>query len=140
MGAISRAGNERHGKPRTLGVLWACSPWPLPRWDRTNYLKPVKPIKHLEKPTRWAAWVDRKSTRLNSSHRCISYAVFCLQKKKYGSYLFRLYGTLHGGLPSDAVHLLRLLLRGIDRATSGRRVGTLRPNTTLPNPRRYGEG
>src|SRR5437762_5072409 len=28
-------------------------------------------------------WVrDRKSTRLNSSHRCISYAVFCLKKKK----------------------------------------------------------
>src|SRR5437879_8750707 len=25
---------------------------------------------------------DRKSTRLNSSHRCISYAVFCLEKKK----------------------------------------------------------
>ena len=25
---------------------------------------------------------DRKSTRLNSSHDCISYAVFCLQKKK----------------------------------------------------------
>src|SRR5262250_96420 len=25
---------------------------------------------------------DRKSTRLNSSHRCISYAVFCLKKKK----------------------------------------------------------
>src|SRR5437879_6916819 len=24
--------------------------------------------------------VDRKSTRLNSSHRCISYAVFCLKK------------------------------------------------------------
>src|SRR5437762_13139424 len=28
------------------------------------------------------AEVDRKSTRLNSSHRCISYAVFCLKKKK----------------------------------------------------------
>src|SRR5437879_9790323 len=30
------------------------------------------------------AWtlLDRKSTRLNSSHRCISYAVFCLKKKK----------------------------------------------------------
>src|SRR5437879_11120139 len=27
-------------------------------------------------------WPDRKSTRLNSSHRCISYAVFCLKKKK----------------------------------------------------------
>src|SRR5207247_9852084 len=26
---------------------------------------------------------DRKSTRLNSSHEWISYAVFCLKKKKY---------------------------------------------------------
>src|SRR5437762_6956828 len=34
----------------------------------------------------WTAGIangrDRKSTRLNSSHRCISYAVFCLKKKK----------------------------------------------------------
>src|SRR5215204_7091526 len=30
-----------------------------------------------------AAWLrDRKSTRLNSSHTVISYAVFCLKKKK----------------------------------------------------------
>src|SRR5207248_10814922 len=28
------------------------------------------------------ASLDRKSTRLNSSHRTISYAVFCLKKKK----------------------------------------------------------
>src|SRR5260221_10775005 len=27
-------------------------------------------------------WADRKSTRLNSSHTVISYAVFCLKKKK----------------------------------------------------------
>src|SRR2546430_13561803 len=27
-------------------------------------------------------WEDRKSTRLNSSHSQISYAVFCLKKKK----------------------------------------------------------
>src|SRR2546427_2417299 len=27
-------------------------------------------------------WLDRKSTRLNSSHSQISYAVFCLEKKK----------------------------------------------------------
>src|SRR2546427_2092082 len=27
-------------------------------------------------------WPDRKSTRLNSSHSQISYAVFCLKKKK----------------------------------------------------------
>src|SRR5690625_3299296 len=30
-----------------------------------------------------AAARDRKSTRLNSSHVAISYAVFCLKKKKY---------------------------------------------------------
>src|SRR5437867_4613537 len=29
--------------------------------------------------------LDRKSTRLNSSHRTISYAVFCLKKKKKSS-------------------------------------------------------
>src|SRR5207248_3472948 len=31
--------------------------------------------------TTMAAMLDRKSTRLNSSHRTISYAVFCLKKK-----------------------------------------------------------
>src|SRR5258705_7400832 len=30
--------------------------------------------------------VDRKSTRLNSSHLGISYAVFCLKKKKNNNY------------------------------------------------------
>src|SRR3712207_7148977 len=30
-----------------------------------------------------AQQIDRKSTRLNSSHANISYAVFCLKKKKY---------------------------------------------------------
>src|SRR5256885_3761086 len=34
---------------------------------------------HLAEPGR--ALVDRKSTRLNSSHLVISYAVFCLKKK-----------------------------------------------------------
>src|SRR5437762_8771232 len=39
-------------------------------------MAPVLPLLHaVPKP-------DRKSTRLNSSHRCISYAVFCLKKKK----------------------------------------------------------
>src|SRR5690625_6467099 len=31
----------------------------------------------------FALKIDRKSTRLNSSHVAISYAVFCLKKKKY---------------------------------------------------------
>src|SRR5438034_7742656 len=32
--------------------------------------------------TVWTHQADRKSTRLNSSHTVISYAVFCLKKKK----------------------------------------------------------
>src|SRR5258708_14066227 len=32
--------------------------------------------------------LDRKSTRLNSSHQIISYAVFCLKKKKQFSHSF----------------------------------------------------
>src|SRR2546430_4869952 len=31
--------------------------------------------------------IDRKSTRLNSSHSQISYAVFCLKKKKKSQYI-----------------------------------------------------
>src|SRR2546430_6039214 len=34
----------------------------------------------------WSAPSDRKSTRLNSSHSQISYAVFCLKKKKTQRY------------------------------------------------------
>src|SRR5438034_3462976 len=33
---------------------------------------------------------DRKSTRLNSSHTVISYAVFCLKKKKKNTHQYRL--------------------------------------------------
>src|SRR5258708_32646399 len=35
------------------------------------------------KPIERLLQLDRKSTRLNSSHQIISYAVFCLKKKKY---------------------------------------------------------
>src|SRR5256885_10073891 len=38
---------------------------------------------------RYLAAVDRKSTRLNSSHLVISYAVFCLKKKNYHRYCGR---------------------------------------------------
>src|SRR3989454_8526753 len=34
-----------------------------------------------------AFYIDRKSTRLNSSHLVISYAVFCLKKKKKKRYI-----------------------------------------------------
>src|SRR5438477_4065067 len=36
----------------------------------------------LQEPDRIGGQLDRKSTRLNSSHMSISYAVFCLKKKK----------------------------------------------------------
>ena len=40
-------------------------------------------IRELRKSSRIEAkFIDRKSTRLNSSHGSISYAVFCLKKKK----------------------------------------------------------
>src|SRR2546422_7063576 len=38
---------------------------------------------------------DRKSTRLNSSHGYISYAVFCLKKKKKGSRRKRITSLRH---------------------------------------------
>src|SRR5438128_9570850 len=47
--------------------------------------------RHGKRASVWAGWSeqrlmrfprDRKSTRLNSSHGSISYAVFCLKKKK----------------------------------------------------------
>src|SRR3989442_10514522 len=51
-----------------------------------------RPSVNADALTKHKAGRDRKSTRLNSSHVRISYAVFCLKKNK-----FRTYGTwLHG--------------------------------------------
>src|SRR2546426_8310513 len=48
-------------------------------WHRVGQLDQL----HLfRRPLPLAANRDRKSTRLNSSHLVISYAVFCLKKKK----------------------------------------------------------
>src|SRR5258708_26789730 len=44
---------------------------------------------------------DRKSTRLNSSHQIISYAVFCLKKKRFG----RPASPGHDALVGDPPHL-----------------------------------
>src|SRR5438128_8390142 len=47
----------------------------------------LQPTAHWSVPRRdtWTTQ-DRKSTRLNSSHGSISYAVFCLKKKKDANY------------------------------------------------------
>src|SRR3712207_7002207 len=48
-------------------------------WLRRRGIRRVLPLDGLRTPLRR----DRKSTRLNSSHANISYAVFCLKKKKH---------------------------------------------------------
>src|SRR5258708_20914017 len=45
----------------------------------------IEPVRHRQ---RLAVVRDRKSTRLNSSHQIISYAVFCLKKKKRSAVMF----------------------------------------------------
>src|SRR5256885_6219859 len=49
---------------------------------------------HLTRGDKNAVVTDRKSTRLNSSHLVISYAVFCLKKKKEGLTVLRHTTTL----------------------------------------------
>src|SRR5437762_4637171 len=70
---------RRHLQQRQVGIEIAQSltQGRHHRYDRTSILA-VKANVEVN-----AAVIDRKSTRLNSSHRCISYAVFCLKKKKY---------------------------------------------------------
>src|SRR2546430_7530708 len=57
------------GLPGREGVFLPCSFWLVACW-------------HLLGRKKEARELDRKSTRLNSSHSQISYAVFCLKKKK----------------------------------------------------------
>src|SRR5688572_31391246 len=56
------------------------------RFDEPRLLPLLAKVKEKdpssEVRTRAAEVIDRKSTRLNSSHSQISYAVFCLKKKK----------------------------------------------------------
>src|SRR5260221_10346801 len=52
-------------------------PWPITSADG---LSTREPVGRGDGP--WRTVLDRKSTRLNSSHTVISYAVFCLKKKK----------------------------------------------------------
>src|SRR2546422_7959828 len=63
-------------------------------WARSRYMEPLqalilgwrnflpRTIARKKSSKQESAAQDRKSTRLNSSHGYISYAVFCLKKKK----------------------------------------------------------
>src|SRR5207253_10773971 len=56
-------------------------------YDGDDLLAPTRlyldDVRALRAATDVRALADRKSTRLNSSHVAISYAVFCLKKKKH---------------------------------------------------------
>src|SRR5258708_18417949 len=62
---------------------------------QVNDVRPDK-SKVSSKKNGFGMEIDRKSTRLNSSHQIISYAVFCLKKKKSTkTYLPSSAGTAH---------------------------------------------
>src|SRR5256885_3576603 len=69
-----------------------------PGWQRSygggrrRYYAPchgLHPFKSFHSGTLTRKRRDRKSTRLNSSHLVISYAVFCLKKKKHEMFFLR---------------------------------------------------
>src|SRR2546429_6096112 len=58
-------------------------PTPVPRITPNTTCAPAAaPSVASDRAKQFASFKDRKSTRLNFSHGYISYAVFCLKKKK----------------------------------------------------------
>src|SRR2546430_3639257 len=76
-----------------LTLAWDA--WYIDRWVRDGEMnfrlaRPIGPVHE-----------DRKSTRLNSSHSQISYAVFCLKKKQANTTHMQLHAT-HFRRPSSS--------------------------------------
>src|SRR2546421_6920971 len=71
-----RTQSERKASPTARG------PWPRSQSETTPTTTRNGVALNGRTPANPAARIDRKSTRLNSSHDQISYAVFCLKKKK----------------------------------------------------------
>src|SRR5437764_10052377 len=78
---LFRSQNEQFDDPYALlyddSVVETINSLNLPRYGLGIYIARFP----KKRPTPAEEKQDRKSTRLNSSHRCISYAVFCLKKK-----------------------------------------------------------
>src|SRR2546430_13072679 len=72
--------------------------------------------------------IDRKSTRLNSSHSQISYAVFCLKKKK----------NVHITAPRPTLHSVLYIFTNTSQTIQHNRPHiTFAPTTALPPPYIY---
>src|SRR2546422_2025471 len=82
----THAGRERLGLREGLHRLWQVGIG-IPMFghrapDRREHPAEVEQVGRAQRREARRRELDRKSTRLNSSHGYISYAVFCLKKKK----------------------------------------------------------
>src|SRR5256886_7157707 len=137
--AIVRAGNEPKAVRETFNV--GATDFGTVRSDlqalidhagSSSRLQPV-PVKPAEVALRTlellkVSPLDRKSTRLNSSHSQISYAVFCLKKKKHLRDVFYSHVQLHR--PRFHVLDLRLMLLTVDCLISFRLIHLSMPLRT----------
>src|SRR3712207_6943362 len=72
--------SQQRGHPR---LRMRHAPFAIGAAERDAWLRNMRAaVDSLELTPEQDATLDRKSTRLNSSHANISYAVFCLKKKK----------------------------------------------------------
>src|SRR5438309_3170476 len=103
---------------RSNGSLWM---------DGSFSKKKISSSIHKDPFDRLLVAQDRKSTRLNSSHSSISYAVFCLKKKKYAR---SRHSSIQGGSP---------FFWEISRMTSSERPGgTVSDSISVTKPYLYG--
>src|SRR3712207_7116024 len=85
---LFRSDDWQRRKPRDYGEISSIPDDPL-IYPAGRAIPPH--LNHLLATVR----ADRKSTRLNSSHANISYAVFCLKKKKKHKYFYARRVTSH---------------------------------------------
>src|SRR5258708_23458672 len=89
-GLVARV-KSSSGWPSVVGSRGSAAARALRRRAQSSTHRAIGPIESSdqlsrmvpESPIRPNVTLDRKSTRLNSSHQIISYAVFCLKKKKH---------------------------------------------------------
>src|SRR5688572_31610404 len=105
-----------NGSHPTAGLGWAAAGVDATGWPGTADHRREEPghaTRHRPGRARSRRRRDRKSTRLNSSHSQISYAVFCLKKKKKNhapSHNITI-NTLLSLFPKLSLYLTRILMR-----------------------------